>query len=291
MTEHRVRIPLRVGVGGLEVRDALLVEGPAGWGECSPLPGPRWDPAASRAAAHEAAFGEWPPPVRDVVEVNALVPAVAPHDAARLAAEAAALGFGCVKVKVGDARDVDRVAAVRDALGARVRIRVDANGAWSLEEAEAAVGRLARYDLELVEQPVARLEDLARLRRRLDVPVAADEGVGTVAGARELARLDAADVVVLKVQVVGGVAPALAIAEAVGRPVVVSSLLETSVGLAAGLALAAALPELPYACGLGTAALLAGDVVADPLVPERGTLRVRRVAPAPELLARYGVDR
>jgi O-succinylbenzoate synthase len=153
--------------------------------------------------------------------------------------------------------------------------------------AVAAVTRLAPFDLELVEQPVAGIEELADVRRRLPVPVAADECVHGVADARRLAALDAADAVVLKVQPLGGVAAALAVASAAGVPGIVTSMYETSVGLAAGLALAAALPELPWACGLGTAGLFAADVVADPLVAVDGALAVRRPVPDRDLLARY----
>ena len=283
-----MRVPLREPVGGLEVVAATLVHGPTGWGECTVAPpGYPVDPAAARQAAEEAACGAWPAPVRDRVAVNDLVPAVAPDHAAALAARAVASGARCLKVKVGPGADEDRVAAVRDAIGRHVRLRVDANGAWDLDRATTAVGRLARYDLELVEQPVAALDDLARLRRRVDVPLAADEAVRDLDDARRLARLEAADAVVVKVQPLGGVAPAMAVAEAAGVPAVVSALYETSVGIAAGLALAAALPELPYACGLGTAALLAADVVADPLLPVGGELVVRRPEPALDLLARY----
>ena len=165
-------------------------------------------------------------------------------------------GFPAVKVKVGrtDPRDdVDLVAAVRDAVGPAVALRVDANGAWDIETAEAMIGRLARFDLELVEQPVAALDDLARLRRRVDVPVAADESVRSIGDARCLATLEAADLIVLKVQPLGGVRTALRVAETAGVPALVTSMRETSVGIAAGLALAAALPELPYACGLADA--------------------------------------
>ena len=158
-----------------------------------------------------------------------------------------------MKVKVGDPGDLDRVAAVRAAVGPTVALRVDANGAWDVDAAVAAIGRMSVYDLELVEQPVASMEDLAAVRRRVAVPIAADECVRSVDDARALRRLAAADVVVLKVQPLGGVAAALAVADAAGVPALVTSMYETSVGLAAGLALAAALPELPYACGLGTA--------------------------------------
>jgi len=284
-TSVTVRLPLRVPLGGLLERQATLVEGPAGWGEISPLPGYPCPRGRARAAAEEAACIGWPAPVRDRVAVNVLVPAVGPDAAAALAA-----GAAHVKVKVGDAGDVDRVAAVRDAVGRSGRVRLDANGAWDVEGAVGAIDRLSRYDPELVEQPVATLEALAEVRRRVTVPVAADESVRGVDDARALRRLDAADAVVLKVQPLGGVAPAMEVAEAAGVPAIVTSMYETSVGLAAGLALAAALPELPWACGLGTASLLAADVVADPLLPVDGVLTVRRPVPDAGLLARYSVD-
>ena len=289
LTEHRVRLPLRTPLGGLWHRDVILLQGPSGWGEFSPLPGYPCDPARSRAAAEEAAAGAWPVAVRDTIPVNGIVPAVGPDDAAALAAEAWALGITTVKVKVGDRGDVDRVAAVRDALGPAGAIRIDANGAWDVDTALATIARLAPYGLELVEQPVSSMDDLAVVRRRLlgSVAVAADECVRSVDDARRLRRLEAADVVVLKVQPLGGVAAALAVAEAAGLPALVSSMFETSVGLAAGVALAAALPDLPYACGLGSAGLLVADVVAEPLVPVDGRLPVRRVAPDPALLARF----
>ena len=271
--EHRLRIG---------ARDVTLLEGPAGWGEMSPLPGYSCDPGAARAAAEEAACCGWPAAVRASVDVNALVSG-RPVDAVALA------GFPCVKVKVGSPGDVDLVAEVRDVIGPAVALRVDANGAWDLESAGDMLGRMARHDLELAEQPVASLDDLARLRRRVDVPLAADECVRTVDDARRLAALDAADAVVLKVQPLGGVRAAMAVAAAAGVPAVVTSMMETSVGLAAGLALAAALPELRYACGLATVAALAGDVVRDPLIPVDGSLPVRRPVPDPQLLARYAV--
>ena len=293
LVAHRVRVPLRVPLAGAYTREATLLHGPGGWGEWSPLPGYPCGRAEARRAAEEAATETWPEPVRQALAVNGLVPAVGAEEAERLAAEARAAGITTVKVKVAGGplgADADRVAAVRGALGPAGRVRLDANGAWSPEEAEVALARLARYDLELVEQPVAGLDELARLRRRVAPPLAADESVRSVDDARRLAVLDAADAVVLKVQPLGGVWAALAVAEAAGVPAIVSSLYETSVGLAAGLALAAALDELPYACGLGTAALLAGDVVADPLLPAGGMLAVRRPVPDPALLERYGVS-
>jgi o-succinylbenzoate synthase len=273
--EHRLRIG---------DRDVTLVAGPEGWGEASPLPGYACGDGASRRAAEESARDGWPAALRDTVPVNALVDD-GPVDPGALA------GFPVVKVKVGrrDPRaDLDLVAAVRDAVGPDVALRVDANGGWDVETAEEMIRRLTPYGLELVEQPVAALHDLARLRRRADVPLAADECVRSVGDARCVAALHAADVVVLKVQPLGGVRIALRVAEAAGVPALVTSMRETSIGIAAGLALAAALPELPYACGLG-ARMPGGDVVRDPLVPVDGQMRVRRVEPDPALLARYEV--
>jgi O-succinylbenzoate synthase len=270
LVEYRLRI------GG---RGVTLLRGPEGWGECSPLAGYPSDPAVCRRAAEEAATSGFPPPRRAVIPVNALV------DGAFAVAEIRA--YPAVKVKVRDASGVALVAAVRDAVEPSTAVRVDANGAWDVDTAVHMIGMLARYDLEFVEQPVASLDDLALVRRRVDVPIAADECIRSLDDARRLLALDAADVIVLKQQPLGGVRAALAVAEAAGVPAVVSSMMETSVGIAAGVALAAALPELPYACGLATASVLAGDVTLEPMIAVDGMLRARLVEPDPELLARY----
>jgi len=270
LSEHRLRIGSR---------DVTLVEGPAGWGECSPLPGYPSDRATCRAAAEEAAVDGFPPAMRDRVPVNALV------DGPFLVQDVR--GFPAVKVKVRDATGVALVRAVRDAVGPDVGVRVDANGAWDVDTAVTMITKLAAFDLEYVEQPCASLVELADVRRRVDVPIAADECIRSLDDARRLRALDAADVVVLKQQPLGGVRAALAVADAAGVPAVVSSMMETSVGIAAGVALAAALPELPYACGLATLGAIAGDITRTPLAPVDGTLPVRAVAPDADLLARY----
>ena len=278
-------VPLRLRFRGVTSRSGLLVHGPQGWGEFSPFPGygppltARW-----RAAAEEAATRSWPAAVRSWVPVNVTVPATTPERASEVVR---ASGCTTAKVKVGDGDDAARVAAVRDALGPAGRIRLDVNGAWDLDEATRQVRRLAAFDLEYVEQPVATAEELGALRRRVDVPLAADELIRLAPDPLHLDLHEVADVAVLKVQPLGGVWRALAVAEALGLPAVVSSAVETSVGLAAGLALAAALPELPYACGLGTALLLEGDVVAHPLLPVGGCLQVRRPAVDAGALARW----
>ncbi len=278
---------------GQTVREGVLLRGPAGWGEFSPFPeyGPR-ECARWLACAREAAFEGWPEPVRDSVPVNATVPAVGPE---RAHAIVTASGCATAKVKVAEPGqtlddDLARVEAVRDALGPSGRLRVDANGAWDVDEAVRRLKLLDRFELEYAEQPCATLDELAAVRRACDVPVAADESIRRAEDPLRVRAAEAADIAVVKVQPLGGVRAALRVVEACGLPAVVSSAVETSVGLAAGLALAAALPSLPYACGLGTLALLTGDVVDDPLVPVDGRLAVRRPPVDPARLAECTID-
>ena len=278
-------IPMRLPFRGVTRRSGVLVAGPAGWGEFSPFP--EYGPELTRhwrAAATEAATRPWPAPVRSSIPVNVTVPATS---AAR--AHAIVTGAGCTtaKVKVGEGDDDARVEAVRDALGPAGRIRLDVNAGWDLDEAARHIRCLAAFGLEYVEQPVASAADMARLRRMVDVPLAADELVRLAEDPHHLRLHEVADLIVLKVQPLGGVWRALEIAEAIGLPAVVSSAVETSVGLAAGLALAAALPELPYACGLATFLLLEGDVVAEPLRPTGGHIELRRPVPDVESLLRW----
>ena len=276
-------IPMRTRFRGIDVREGLLLRGDAGWGEWSPF----WDYDAREcvpwlAAAREAAEVGWPAPVRDRVPVNVTVPAVGPDAAADVVRASA--GCRTAKVKVAEpgqaeADDLARVEAVRDALGPSGRVRVDANGGWDVDTAVRMVRLLDRVGLEYVEQPCRTVEELAAVRRRVAVPVAADESIRRAEDPLRVARLEAADVAVLKVQPLGGVAACLRVAEQIGLPVVVSSALETSVGIAAGVALAAALPELPYACGLATLQLLTADVTSAPLRVVDGELPVVRPSP------------
>jgi o-succinylbenzoate synthase len=281
MPEPRVwSIPMRARFRGIEVREGLLLRGDAGWGEWSPF----WDYDDAGcvpwlAAAREAADVGWPDPVRTSVPVNVTVPAVGPEQAAQVVRDSA--GCRTAKVKVAEpgqteADDLARVEAVRDALGPAGKLRVDANGGWDVDTAVRTIRLLDRVGLEYVEQPCRTVEELAAVRRRVDVPVAADESIRRAEDPLRVARLHAADIAVLKVQPLGGVAACLRIAEQIGLPVVVSSALESSVGIAAGLALAAALPTLPYACGLATLQLLDGDVTSTPLRVVEGCLPVVR---------------
>jgi O-succinylbenzoate synthase len=281
-------VPLRTRFRGITVREGLLLRGDAGWGEFSPfLDYDAADCGAWLRAAREAADEGWPPPVRRQIPVNVTVPAVGPERAAEIVRRG---GCRTAKVKVAEpgqseADDLARVEAVRDALGPAAKIRVDANGGWDVDTAVRVLGLLDRFELEYAEQPCRTVEELAAVRRRQHVPVAADESIRRAEDPLRVARLEAADIAVLKVQPLGGVRACLRIAEDIGLPVVVSSALETSVGIAAGVALAAALPELPYACGLATVQLLERDVVDDPLLPVGGMLAVRRPAPDPARFA------
>jgi O-succinylbenzoate synthase len=270
-------VELRQPVLGVTVRTGWLIEGEAGWAEWSPLPSwNRQEILAAYRGALEAAGHAFPTARRRRVEVNAMVPRVPADTAARMAV---ASGCGTVKVKVGDPGGEARVDAVREAVGPSVRIRLDANGTWDVEEAQRCLARFASRGIELVEDPVPTLGEMAVLRRRSPVPVAVEMSIRTVDDVHDLRRLEAADVLVIKPQRLGGIGASLHAAELAHLPVIVSSALETSVGLSTCLAVAAALPETPYAHGIGTALLLSEDVSGDPLLPVEGWLVPRRVSP------------
>ncbi|WP_438354923.1 o-succinylbenzoate synthase [Microbacterium sp. CJ88] len=273
---------------GVDMREAVLLEGPRGWTEFSPFVEYSDAEAATwLAAAIDFGWREQPAPRRDAIRVNATIPAVE-------AASVAALlnrydGCRTAKVKVAEpgqrlADDVARVRAVREAMGPDGRVRVDANGAWNVDEAEHAIHALAEFDLEYVEQPCASIDELAEVRRRvkyMDIPIAADESVRKAEDPLAVARAGAADILVIKVQPLGGVRRALAVVEAAGLPAVISSALDTSIGLSMGAALAAALPTLDFDCGLGTGSLFTADVTdaATAVVPHAGAIGVKRVMP------------
>lgn len=286
---HIYAIPMRARFRGITVREGMLVEGPAGWGEFCPFAD--YDDVVSAswlATTVEQCTVGWPEPVRDRIPINCTIPAVGPERAHEITA---ASGCRTAKIKVADhpeslAEDLSRVEAVRDALGPDGAIRVDANGVWDVDTAVAHIRLLnkAAAGLQYVEQPCRTIEELAAVRRRVDVRIAADESIRHAEDPLRVAVAGAADIAVIKCTPLGGVRRSLQIAEAAGLPCVVSSALETSVGLAAQLALAAALPELDFACGLGTLSLLEGDVVsgAASLRPVDGYLTVPRVPPTPD---------
>jgi O-succinylbenzoate synthase len=300
-------LPLLRRFRGTEVREGVLLRVGDLWGEWAPFP-EYDDVVAARwlRGALEAARGDWPRPVRDSVEVNAIVPALDPRTVTELVLDAVTVdGCTVVKVKVAEPGqgfddDVARVAAVRagldDAGATAGRIRVDVNGAWTVDQATERLDILTDIadGLEYAEQPCATLDECAELRGRLPhVRVAIDEG------ARLAERHDdalvtsiraAADVVVLKAIPLGGVRPALDLAARLGLPVTVSGSLDSSVGLSAGLALAGALPDPPLACGVGTGRLLAADTTSETALPRDGRLSVVRHRPDPASLAAVRVD-
>jgi len=289
-----VALPLTTRFRGIDVREAMLLRGPHGWTEFSPFT-EYDDEEASAWLAAAIDFGRsgLPALLRDSIPVNATLPAVSPDRVPGVLDRFP--GCRTVKVKVAErgqalAEDVARVGAARAWVGASGRIRVDANGGWSVDEAERALRVLAEFELEYAEQPCASVGELAELRARiagLGVPIAADESVRKAADPLAVARAGAADLLVVKAQPLGGIAAALEIVREAGLPVVVSSALDTSVGLSMGAHLAAAVAELPFDCGLGTAALLAADVTEAPLAPVDGAIPVRRVEVSDELVARY----
>ncbi|TSD12678.1 o-succinylbenzoate synthase [Curtobacterium sp. KBS0715] len=293
---HVVALPMRVRFRGITTREAVVLRGPAGWTEFSPFV--EYDDAEAAAWLRATVDFGWTDhePAADSVPVNATVPAIAADAVADLLARYP--GCTTAKVKVAEPGttvddDVARVAAVRRVMGPEAAVRVDANGLWSVEQATAALERLAPFDLQYAEQPCATVPELAELRSRvagLGVRVAADESVRKASDPLAVARAGAADVLVVKAQPLGGISAARAVIADAGLPCVVSSALDTSVGLGMGAFLAAAAMTPGYAAGLGTAAMFAGDVTADPLLPVGGRVPVRRVDVAPELVQRYAAS-
>ena len=287
-----VSIPLKQKFRGITTREIALFEGPCGWGEFSPFveygveESSRW-----LAAGIESAFVGWPAPKREVIEINATIPDGTPEEAL------ASLNFfqGCrtAKIKVAGshaALDTARLIVVKSALGDSAKIRIDANGAWSVAEALKNITTFYEVlgsTLEYVEQPCATVSEISELHEKLQAPVALaiDEGIRKEGRMRDLS--DIADIAILKVAPMGGAANALQVAQQLDMPIVISSALESSIGMRAGLALAAAVPHLVGACGLGTVDLLGGDVISHSLVAEQGAITLREVVPSLELLDRW----
>lgn len=292
-----VALPTRTRFRGVTVREAALFEGPQGVTEFSPFVEYQDEEAATwLAAAIDFGWVAQAALHRQSIAVNATVPAVTPEEVPGVLAQ-----FGncaTVKVKVGETGqtlddDVARVRAVRDATSDGTRVRLDANGAWSVDEAERAIERLAPFELEYVEQPCATVSELLMLREviaGMGVFIAADESVRRASDPLAVARAGAADILVVKAQPLGGVHRALDILIESELPAVVSSALDTSVGISMGLHLAAALPRLELACGLGTVALLAADVVEHPLIPVDGQLTVERPVLSPRKVDAFAAD-
>jgi len=282
---HVVALPMRVRFRGIMIREVALIDGATGWGEFGAFV--EYEPPEAAhwlASGIESAYGTKPPVVRSVIPINATVPAVPAGQVPEVLARFP--GTRTAKVKVAEpgqtlADDVARVNAVRELIPT---VRVDANGGWTVEEAVAAAAALsADGPIEYLEQPCKTVDELAEVRRRVQVAVAADESIRKAADPLAVVRARAADIAVLKVAPLGGIAALLDIAAEIDIPVVISSALDTAVGIAGGLAAAAALPRLGHACGLGTGGLFVEDVAE--IIPVDGGLPVGDVVPDPARLA------
>ena len=293
-----VSLPLRTKFRGLNDREMVLFEGPNGWAEWSPFVEYEAEEAAVwLAAALEFAFGNLPTLNRQSIPVNATLPAVTPDQVAKVLGRFGS--FKTVKIKVAEkdqtmTDDLARIAQVME-LYPQAKIRLDANGGYEVDEALELAKELVKQSvpLEYLEQPVQSIAEMAELRLKLDelgVKIAADESVRKVSDPLAVAHANAADVLILKAAPLGGINPAIQIAREAGLPVVISSALESSVGLSMGAHLAAALPDLEFDCGLATAALLAGDVTRKPLMPVDGQIEVRHVEVDEELLNTFTTE-
>jgi O-succinylbenzoate synthase len=273
-------LPTRTNFRSVSKREVALFKGPNGWGEFSPFLEYESDEAAHwLAAGIEAAFGELPPIKREKIEVNATLPAVD----TKIDVETILSwypGTKVVKIKVGGDLGLD-ILRIKNTLAVNpdYRIRLDVNGGWSVKEAESAVAQIIEQigieQIEYIEQPVATLEELRELN--LPIPVVGDEVIRKSEDPFAIDLSGAVDILMLKVSPLGGIKRALQIANHHKLPVVVSSALESAIGISHGIRLAASLPELNFACGLATGRLLSKDVSDLPIID--GYMSVKTVEP------------
>lgn len=287
-----VALPTKTDFRSVTVREVALIEGPKGWGEFSPFV--EYEPSECvpwLVSAVEAATTLPPEMLRTKIEVNATMPAI---NGRENIAEVLSWFPGCttVKIKVGaDIReDLARIATVCD-LASQSKIRIDVNGSWTVGKAIQAIYAIHDIcDLEYVEQPCGSIDELRELKRRVGFPLtfAGDEVVRKAADPMNVDLRDAIDVLLLKVAPLGGIKKSMEIAAHHGLPVVVSSALDSAVGISYGLRLAAALPEMDYACGLGTGQLLRADVASLPII--EGMMAVESVVPDPRQVEKYSIS-
>lgn len=273
-------LPTRTNFRSVTKREVALFKGPNGWGEFSPfLEYEKEEAAYWLGAGIEAAFGELPKLQRDEIEINATLPAVDSQiDVERILSWYP--GAKVVKIKVGDDLEAD-LNRIKHAINFNdnLKIRLDVNGGWSVKQAEDSIAQIVqRFGLETfeyIEQPVATLQELKELN--LPIPVAGDEVIRKAKDPFSVDLQGAVDILMLKVSPLGGIARSLEIAKHHNLPIVVSSALESAVGISQGIRLAAALPQLNYACGLATGKLLSNDVAELPIIA--GRMKVSEVHP------------
>jgi O-succinylbenzoate synthase len=276
-----VSIPVKANFRGINFREIALFEGPAGWSEFSPfIEYSNKESSTWLKAAIEGATKEPPKPIRDQVEINATLPNVKVSEVKELLA-----GFnGCntIKIKINDF-ETDQALLIECLKEIpKAKFRLDVNGGWALEEAianvqsyEKAFGSLIEY----IEQPCTDFADLNSLRNSTGIKIAVDESIRKYL-AGDLTKIkEVADIAIIKWAPTGGFDAALEVIEKIGLPVVISSALDSSVGISHGLSLAKAVPNLYGACGLGTVCLFEGDVTSNPLMPINGIIKNRKVIP------------
>ena len=285
-----VSIPVKNNFRSVKYREIALFQGPEGWSEFSPfLEYSANESAIWLKAAIEAATKPAPKPIREVIEVNATLPNVKAEEVSSILK-----GFqGCttVKIKVNDFLNDHLILQEVLRVIPKVKFRLDVNGGWQLDE---AVVNLANYEnefpgqIDYVEQPCIDLADIKSLRGKIKLKIAVDESIRKFLGSDLTKIKEVADIAIIKWAPSGGISASLEIIEKIKLPVVISSALESSVGISHGVALASVVPNLYGACGLGTVSLLEGDVTSKPLIAEDGFIKHRKINP--DLIEQFKAD-
>jgi O-succinylbenzoate synthase len=285
-----VSIPVKNTFRGIKSREIALFEGPAGWSEFSPfLEYDNKQSATWMKAALEAATKPAPTPLRNEVMVNATLPNIKPGEVEKVLSNFD--GCTTIKIKINDFT-IDRELLIESLKHVpNARFRLDINGGWTLDE---AIVNLKNYEgefaglIDYVEQPCIDIADLKVLKNETGIKIAIDESIRKFLGSDLTKLKDVADIAVIKWAPSGGINAALDLIKQISLPVVVSSALDSSVGISHGLALACAIPNLYGACGLATVALLEGDVTSDSLLASKGVIANRKVTP--DRISEFKVD-
>jgi O-succinylbenzoate synthase len=285
-----VSIPVKNTFRGIKSREIALFEGPAGWSEFSPfLEYDNKQSATWMKAALEAATKPAPTPLRNEVMVNATLPNIKPGEVEKVLSNFD--GCTTIKIKINDFM-IDKELLIQSLKHVpNARFRLDINGGWTLDE---AIVNLKNYEgefaglIDYVEQPCIDIADLKVLKNETGIKIAVDESIRKFLGSDLTKLKDVADIAVIKWAPSGGINAALDLIKQISLPVVVSSALDSSVGISHGLALACAIPNLYGACGLATVALLEGDVTSDSLLASKGVIANHKVTP--DRISEFKVD-
>ena len=285
-----VSIPVKNTFRGIKSREIALFEGPAGWSEFSPfLEYDNKQSATWMKAALEAATKPAPTPLRNEVMVNATLPNIKPGEVEKVLSNFD--GCTTIKIKINDFT-IDKELLIESLKHVpNARFRLDINGGWTLDE---AIVNLKNYEgefaglIDYVEQPCIDIADLKVLKNETGIKIAVDESIRKFLGSDLTKLKDVADIAVIKWAPSGGINAALDLIKQISLPVVVSSALDSSVGISHGLALACAIPNLYGACGLATVALLEGDVTSDSLLASKGVIANHKVTP--DRISEFKVD-